>query len=144
MTKWFSICNFFHFRFADRNIVLNFAESKNIESFLNMPRGVNPNSLKNLERRGKKKGSTHRLTLPLRDFWQKLLNENQEDIQAAFERLNDRDKVAIALKVTEMLLPKLLVQPDADNVVFEIVGGENTDNQMVTQITEDAEAVDAE
>lgn len=109
-----------------------------------MPRGVNPNSLKNLERRGKKKGSTNRLTLPLRDFWQKLLNENQGEIQAAFERLNDRDKVAIALKVTEMLLPKLLVQPDADNVVFEIVGKDDADNQMVTQITEDAEAVDVE
>lgn len=100
--------------------------------------------MKNLEKRGRVKGSKNRFSLPLRDFWQKLLNENQEEIQAAFERLNDRDKVAISLKVTEMLLPKLLVQPDADNVVFEIVGGENTDNQMVTQITEDAEAVDVE
>lgn len=110
-----------------------------------MPKGIHPNSIANLRKGGgRPKGSKTRFPLAMRDFWQKLLNENQEEIQAAFERLNDRDKVAIALKVTEMLLPKLLVQPDADNVVFEIVGGENTDNQIVTQITEDAEAIDAE
>lgn len=108
-----------------------------------MPRGTHPNSRKNIEG-GRKKGSKNRAPLPLRDFWANVLNKNQDEIQAAFERLNDRDKVAIALKVTEMLLPKLLVQPDADNVVFEIVGKDDADNQMVTQITEDAEAVDVE
>lgn len=108
-----------------------------------MPRGENPNSRKNIEG-GRKKGSKNRLTLPLRDFWQKLLDDNQEDIRTAFENLKGRDKVAVALKVTEMLLPKLLVQPDADSVVFEIVGSENANNQIVTQITEDAEATEVE
>lgn len=104
---------------------------------------MHPNSRKNIEG-GRKKGSKNRVPLPLRDFWANVLNKNQDEIQAAFERLNDRDKVAIALKVTEMLLPKLLVQPDADNVVFEIVGKDDADNQIVTQITEDAEAIDVE
>lgn len=89
-----------------------------------MPRGCNPKSQQNLpiKKGGRPKGSKNKAPLELRKFWQKLLDGNQAELEEDFKKLSGKDKLYIALRISELLLPKIQIPAEeTDCVTFQLV-----------------------